>query len=140
MANDHSRSPAPKPLDPSLSDNDLAQLSRSEEAAVRAGVAAHPNTPLTIILKLARDEAQSVRAGVARNPRTGIPEDVWLELAQDPSSEVVFAMLTNDSAPDAAITRIARGKHKDAVGPAKARLSKSGARTGFLGSLSALRG
>jgi len=140
MANDHSRSPAPQPLDPSLSDNDLAQLARSEEAAVRAGVAAHPNTPLTIILKLARDEAQSVRAGVARNPRAGIPEDVWHELAQDTSSEVVFAMLTNDTAPDSAIGKIARGKHKDAAGAAKARLSKSGGRSGFLGSFAVLRG
>ena len=125
----------PGALDPSLSDNDLAQLARSDEAKVRAGVAAHPNTPLTIILKLAQDEANSVRAGVARNPRRDIPEEVFRELAGDKAPDVVFALIANDAVPDSVIARVMRGKHKDAVGPAKARLAKSGARTGLLGAL-----
>lgn len=139
MANDHMRSAYAGPLDPSLSDNDLAQLARSEEATVRAGAAAHPNTPMTIILKMARDEAPAVRAGVARNPRTDIPEDIWRELATDNAAEVVFALIANLSVPDAVVARAAKSKHKDAGGAAKARLSKSGARTGFLGSFAAFR-
>ncbi|MCB2412538.1 hypothetical protein LGT39_06705 [Demequina sp. TTPB684] len=140
MANDHSRAALPGPLDPSLSDNDLAQLARSEQATVRAAAAAHPNTPLTIILQLARDEAHVVRAGVARNPRPGIPEEVLRDLATDNAAEVVFALIANDSVPDSVIARVMRGKHKDAYGPAKARLSKSGTKTGILGGLAALRG
>lgn len=126
---------APGALDPSLSDADLAILARSDEAKVRAGAAAHPNTPLTLILKLAVDEANSVRAGVARNPRKDIPEEVLRELANDNAADVVFALIANPSVPDSVIARVMRGKHKDAVGPAKARLAKSGAKTGLLGAL-----
>ncbi len=140
MANDHTRSAHSGPLDPSLSDNDLAQLARSEEATVRAGAAAHPNTPMTLILQLARDEAPAVRAGVARNPRIGIPEEVLRELATDNAAEVVFALIANESVPDAVVARAARSKHKDAAGYAKARLSKSGSKPGFLGSFAAFRG
>ncbi len=140
MANDHTRSAHAGPLDPSLSDNDLAQLARSEEATVRAGAAAHPNTPMTIILKMARDEAPVVRAGVARNPRIDIPEDTLRELATDIAAEVVFALIANLAVPDAVVARAAKSKHKDAGGAAKARLAKSGTRTGFLGGLAALRG
>jgi hypothetical protein len=126
----------PGALDPSLTDVDLAQLARSDEAKVRAGAAAHPNTPLTLILKLATDEANSVRAGVARNPRKDIPEEVLRELANDKAADVVFALIANDSVPDSVIARVMRGKHKDAVGPAKARLAKgSGSRGGLLGAL-----
>jgi len=130
-----SRHGIPEALDPSLSDNDLAQLARSDEAKVRAGVAAHPNTPMTLILKLAVDDANSVRAGVARNPRRNIPEEVFRELANDRAPEVVFALIANDAVPDTVIARVMRGKHKDAVGPAKARLAKNGTRTGFLSAL-----
>jgi hypothetical protein len=130
-----SRPTPPGALDPSLSDNDLAQLARSDEAKVRAGAAAHPNTPLTLILKLALDEAPSVRAGVARNPRRDIPEEVFRELANDKAPDVVFALIANDSVPDSVIARVVRGKHKDATGPAKARLAKNGVRTGLLGAL-----
>ncbi len=139
MANDHTRSAHAGPLDPSLSDHDLAQLARSEEATVRAGAAAHPNTPLTLILQLARDPASAVRAGVARNPRTDMPEDILRDLATDNAAEVVFGLIANLSVPDAVVARAAKSKHKDAGGAAKARLSKSGARTGFLGSLTAFR-
>jgi len=139
MANDHTRSAHAGPLDPSLSDNDLAQLARSEEATVRAGAAAHPNTPMTIILQLARDVAPAVRAGVARNPRIGIPEELLLQLATDNAPEVVFALIANQSVADSVVARAARSKHKDAAGAAKARMSKSGARTGFLGSFAGFR-
>lgn len=125
----------PGALDPSLSDTDLAVLARSGEAKVRAGAAAHPNTPLTLLLKLATDEANSVRAGVARNPRKDIPEEVLRELANDSAADVVFALIANPSVPDSVIARVMRGKHKDAVGPAKARLAKSGTKTGLLGAL-----
>lgn len=140
MSNDHARSAHSGPLDPSLSDNDLAQLARSEEATVRAGAAAHPNTPLTIILQLARDVAPAVRAGVARNPRVGIPEELLRELATDNAAEVVFALIANEAVPDSVVARAARSKHKDAGGAAKARLSKSGGKSGFLGSFAAFRG
>lgn len=140
MANDHSRLALPGPLDPSLADTDLAQLARSEEAIVRAGVAAHPNTPLTIILNMARDEAPVVRAGVARNPRRDIPEDVLRDLATDDAAEVVFALIANQSVPDAVVSRVSRSKHKDAAGAAKARMAKNGSRSGFLSSLTSLRG
>ena len=140
MFSENAHAQVPESLDPSLSDIDLAQLSRSDEATVRAGAAAHPHTPLTIILKLARDEAHCVRAGVARNPRTDIPEDVWMDLAGDNAAEVVFALIANDAVPNAVISRVMRGKHKDAVGPAKARLAKKGGRRGILASLSSLRG
>lgn len=125
----------PRVLDPSLSDSDLAQLAKSDEAKVRAGAAAHPNTPLTLILKLAVDPANSVRAGVARNPRKGIPEEVFRELANDKAAEVVFALIANEAVPDSVITRVMRGKHRDAIGPAKARLAKSGGRKGLFGAL-----
>ncbi|WP_291379965.1 hypothetical protein [Demequina sp.] len=140
MANDHSRAALPGPLDPSLSDNDLAQLARSEQATVRAAAAAHPNMPLTLILQLARDDAHVVRAGVARNPRTDIPEDILRELATDNAAEVVFALIANESVPDSVISRVMKGKHRDAYGPAKARLSKHGTKSGFLGSIASLRG
>ncbi len=94
---------------------------------------------MTIILKMARDEAPAVRAGVARNPRTDIPEDVWRELATDHAAEVVFALIANLSVPDAVVARAAKSKHKDAGGAAKARLSKSGGRSGFLRSFAAFR-
>jgi len=134
MLNDF-RPGIPGALDPSLSDVDLAQLARSDEAKVRAGAAAHPNTPLTLLLRLAVDEANSVRAGVARNPRKDIPEEVFRDLANDKAADVVFALIANDSVPDSIIARVIRGKHKDAVGPAKARLAKNGVRTGLMGVL-----
>ncbi len=140
MANDHSRAALPGPLDPSLSDHDLAQLARSEQATVRAAAAAHRNTPLTVILQLARDEARVVRAGVARNPRTDIPEEILRDLATDNAVEVVFALIANDSVPDSVIARVMRGKHRDAYGPAKARLSRNGTKTGILSTFAALRG
>jgi len=126
-------------LDPSLSDSDLAQLARSDEAKVRASAAAHPNTPLTLLLQLAQDEAHSVRAGVARNPRKDIPEEVLRELANDRAADVVFALIANPSVPDSVIARVMRGKHKDAIAPAKARLAQSGVKTGLLGGLAGLR-
>lgn len=116
----------PGGLDPNMSDTELAVLAKSDEAKVRAGAAAHPNMPLTLILKLAVDEANSVRAGVARNPRKDIPEEVLRELANDKAPDVVFALIANDSVPDSVIARVMRGKHKDAIGPAKARLARSG--------------
>ncbi len=122
-------------LDPSLSDTDLVQLAKSDEAKVRAGAAAHPNTPLTLILKLAVDPANSVRAGVARNPRRGIPDEVFFDLANDKAPEVVFALIANETVPDSVISKVMRGRHKDAVGPAKARLAKNGGRKGLFGAL-----
>lgn len=133
MAIDTSR---PGGLDPSLSGSDLAQLATSEEARVRAAVAAHPNTPIPVISQLAKDEAHSVRAGVARNPNPSVPEEIMRELANDNAPDVVFALIANDAVPDAVIARVMRGKHKDAIGPAKARLAKGGAKTGLLGALS----
>lgn len=133
MAIDMSR---PGGLDPSLSGTDLAQLAASDEARVRAAVAAHPNTPIPVIAKLAKDEAHSVRAGVARNPSKSVPEEVLRELANDNAPDVVFALIANEAVPDSVIARVMRGKHKDAIGPAKARLAKSGSRGGLLGALS----
>lgn len=141
MTNDIGARPGATPgLDPSLSDNDLAQLAKSDEARVRAGAAAHPNTPLTILLKLAQDPAHSVRAGVARNPRPDMPEEVFRDLATDQAAEVVFALVANDTVPDSVIARVIRGKHKDAIAPAKARLQRTGGKAGVLGSLAGLRG
>ena len=140
MFNESTRPGATGPLDPSLSDHDLAQLARSDEAKVRAGVASHANTPMTILLQLARDEAHPVRAGLARNPRKDIPEEVLRDLAADLSPDVVLALISNDAVPDSVIARILRGKHKEAYGPAKARLAKNGTKTGLLGSLASLRG
>jgi hypothetical protein len=48
-------------------------------------------------------------------------------------------LIANLSVPDAVVARVAKSRHKDAGGAAKARLSKSGARTGFLGSFAAFR-
>lgn len=127
-------------LDPSLSDSDLAQLARSDEARVRAGAAAHPNTPLTLLIKLATDPAHSVRAGVARNPRPDMPVEVFRDLVNDPAAEVVFGLITNEAVPDSVIARVIRGKHRDAIAPAKARLQRNGSRAGVLSSIAALRG
>ena len=135
-SDNYARPGATGDLDPSLTANDLTQLAASEVAKVRAGAAAHPNTPLPLIVKLATDDAHSVRAGVARNPRTDIPEEVLRELANDRAAEVVFELIGNPSVPDSVIARVMRGKHKDAIAPAKARLA--GGKGGGL--LAGLRG
>lgn len=124
-----------KALDPALSDSELAQLARSEEAKVRAAVAERPGMPLTTLLKLSQDPSPAVRAGVARNPRVDVPDDLHRELAADRSPEVVFALIENPQVSDAIIGKLARQIHKEYAAAARARLSSKGGAASVLGRL-----
>lgn len=124
-----------KALEPNLTDGELAMLSRSEEAKIRAVVAARVETPLTTLLKLSTDEAASVRAGVARNQRPEVPDDVFEQLARDKSTEVIYALIENPSVPDPIIGRLARHFHKEYSGAARARLASKGGASKVLGQL-----
>lgn len=122
-----------KAMDPNLTDGELATLSRSEEAKIRAVVGSRVETPLTTLLKLATDESAGVRAGVARNQRAEIPEDLFDQLSRDKSLEVVLALIENPTVPDAIIGRLARQYHKEYSGAARARLSAKGGASKVLG-------
>ncbi len=122
-----------KALDPDLSDAALASLARSEEAKVRAAVAERPATPLTTLLKLMTDDAVSVRVGVARNQRTDMPLDVYEQLSQDKSVDVIYALIGNPNVPDAVIGRLARQFHKEYASAARNRLSSKGGAAKVLG-------
>lgn len=122
-----------KALDPNLTDGELATLSRSEEAKIRAAVGARAETPLTTLLKLATDPSATVRAGVARNQRPEIPEDLFDQLSRDKSMEVIYALIENPVVPDSVIGRLARHYHKEYSGAARARLSAKGGASKVLG-------
>jgi len=117
---------AQRALDPNLTDNELAQLARSDEAKVRAAVAERPATPLTTLLKLAADVAPTVRAGVARNPRVDIPIELREDLAKDKSTEVVFALIQNPAVPDSLVGKLARSRQRDVAAAARKRLQEGG--------------
>ena len=122
-----------KAMDPNLTDGELATLSRSEEAKIRAVVAARVETPLTTLLKLSSDEAASVRAGVARNQRPELPEDIFDQLSRDTSIEVIYALIENPAVPDSVIGRLARHYHKEYSAAARARMSAKGGTAKVLG-------
>ncbi len=122
-----------KALDPNLTDADLAVLSRSEEAKIRAAVAERPETPLTSLLRLSTDSSSTVRVGVARNRRPEMPEDVFDQLSRDKSVDVLFALIENPMVPDTIIGRLARHYHKEYAGAARARLGSKGGSAKVLG-------
>jgi len=119
-------SSAQRALDPSLSDHELAQLAHSEEAKVRAAVAERVDTPLTTLVRLSTDVAPAVRAGVARNQRIDIPLELREDLAQDKSTEVVFALISNPAVPNALIGKLARSRHREIAAAARKRLTEGG--------------
>ena len=110
---------ATKVLAADLTDHELATLTRSEEAKVRAAVAERPTTPLTSLLLLAQDVSPAVRAGVARNPRADLPIEMRQDLARDKSSEVVYAIIDNPATPDALLSKLSHSFHRDYAGAAK---------------------
>lgn len=122
-----------KALDPELTDGELATLSRSDEAKIRAVVGARAETPLTTLLKLATDTSATVRAGVARNQRPEIPEDLFDQLSRDKSMEVIYALIENPVVPDSVIGRLARHYHKEYSSAARSRLSSKGGASKVLG-------
>ncbi|WP_061960794.1 hypothetical protein [Demequina flava] len=122
-----------KDLDENLSDQELVRFAKADEAMIRAAAAAHPNTPLTLLLKLVRDESATVRAGVARNPRPDMPEDIYLDLAADKTPEVVYALIANEQVPDAIIAKLGRKFGKEYSSAARERLSAKGGRSKMLG-------
>lgn len=122
-----------KALDPNLTDGELATLSRSDEAKIRAVVGSRVETPLTTLLKLATDEAAAVRAGVARNRRPEIPEDLFDQLSRDKSLEVIYALIENPTVPDSIIGRLARHYHKEYSAAARTRMSAKGGAAKVLG-------
>lgn len=124
-----------KVLDATLTDAELASLSRSDEAKIRAAVAEQPATPLTTLLKLASDESKVVRVGVARNPRPDMPADLHAQLAEDKSADVIYALIDNPVVSDALIGRLARQFHKEYASAARARLASKGGTAGMLGRL-----
>ncbi|WP_062069675.1 hypothetical protein [Demequina sediminicola] len=124
-----------KDMDENLSDQELVQFARSDEAMIRAAAAAHPKTPLTILLKLTRDESATVRAGLARNPRPDMPEDIYIDLATDRTPEVVYALIANPQVPDAIIAKLARKFGKEYSSAARERLSSKGGAAKVFGKL-----
>ncbi|MDE0572594.1 hypothetical protein ON058_04105 [Demequina sp. B12] len=124
-----------KDMDENLSDHDLANFAKADEAMIRAAAAAHPKTPLTTLLKLVRDESATVRSGLAKNPRPDMPEDIYLDLSNDRTPEVIYALIANPAVPDAIIGKLARQYHKEFSGAARERLSKKGGASKLLGKL-----
>lgn len=116
-----------------LTQGELAQLTRSPEAKVRAAVAARAETPLTSILRLLVDEAPAVRAGVARNQRPDMPIEIHQDLAADKAHEVVAALIENPAVPDSVIAKLGRQRTKDYSAAARKRLQESKGKSGFLG-------
>lgn len=120
-------------LNADLSDHELASLSRSDEAMIRAAVAERPGTPLTTLLKLCRDESATVRAGLARNPRPDMPPQVHEDLAGDKVIDVVLALIANPAVPDTLVAKLGRQFHKEYSAAARERLAKRGGAAGLLG-------
>ena len=114
---------AQRALDSSLTDNDLAQLARSDEAKVRAAVAERIDTPLTTLVRLASDVAPTVRAGVARNQRVDLPVELREDLAKDKSYEVVVALVQNPALPIGMVRKLARSRNREVALVARKRLS-----------------
>lgn len=114
---------AQKALAGDISDGELAALSKSTEAKVRAAVAAHAGTPLMTLLRLAADASVDVRIGVASNPRVGMPVEVFEDLAKDKNVDVVYALISNPAVPDSLIGKLGRQLHKEYSKPARARLA-----------------
>lgn len=117
---------AQRALDPNLTDHELAQLARSDEAKVRAAVAERPDTPLTTLVRLATDVAPTVRAGVARNQRVDIPIELREDLAKDKSLEVIFGIIANPAVPNSLIGKLARSRQREVANAARKRLSDNG--------------
>lgn len=116
-----------------ISEGELAQLSRSPEAKVRATVASRAETPLTSLLRLLVDESPAVRAGVARNQRPDMPIEVFQDLAGDKAHEVVSALIANPAVPDSVIAKLGRHRTKDYSSAARERLAKTKGKSGILG-------
>ncbi|MDN4474068.1 hypothetical protein [Demequina zhanjiangensis] len=127
-------------LDAGVSQADLARLANSEEALVRATVAAHPHTSVLALLRLADDEAATVRAGVARNPRPDVPEDIHERLAADPRPEVKLALAGNPAISRAVLDRLARSRDRDVAFVARSRVAEQGGARGLIAKMSIPRG
>lgn len=59
--------------------------------------AAHPRTPVSVLMHLAKSESPTIRATIAKNPKT--PLDVMYELSQDPKCEVRCAVACCEDLP-----------------------------------------
>ncbi len=112
-------SSAERAKDPNLTDNDLAELSRSDEVKVRAAVGERVETPLTVLVRLASDPAPAVRAAVGRNPRRDIPLEVRSQLVQDKSAEVLHALIRCETLPEEILQKLARSWNRDVALAAK---------------------
>ena len=76
----------------------LKSLSETgQNAKVRAQAARHPSLPVNTIVTLASDRLSTVRAGAARNP--AMPADYLERLATDPNENVAGAVARNPSTP-----------------------------------------
>ncbi|SEJ35005.1 hypothetical protein [Demequina mangrovi] len=117
------RQSAQKAIPDGISDGELATLSRSPEAKVRAAVAAHAGTPLMTLLRLAEDRSTDVRIGLARNRRVAIPIEVREDLAKDKNVDVVYALIENPAVPEQLIAKLGRQIHKEYAKAARARLA-----------------
>ncbi|WP_297082555.1 hypothetical protein [uncultured Demequina sp.] len=111
-------------LDPSLTEHEVAELSHAASDQVRAAVAERHDVSVITMLKLARDSSPEVRASVARNSRPDMPEEILVELADDKSREVVYALIYNPAVPTSVLAHLARPFRQGPAGAARARLAQ----------------
>lgn len=79
--------------------SELLALAGSSDARIRAGVAARPDAPMSVLIHLAQDPKSSVREALAGNPAVASMGSVLGILTADPSADVLVALVENPAIP-----------------------------------------
>ena len=93
----------------------LRELSKDQCSLVRASAAKNPRVDEEMLTRLARDAEYLVREQVARRYMgwyiiPGIPENIILELAEDPEPRVRYAVVASCKKPPAVSETLAKDK------------------------------
>ncbi|MDN4474071.1 hypothetical protein [Demequina zhanjiangensis] len=101
-----------------LDPQEIAEMARSRDRAVRAAIAARPDIPMPTMLRLATDRSVEVRIALAGNRAIARSSALLDALAQDPSVEVRLALVGNSATPVHTLQALAlraRGPESDAA-------------------------
>ncbi len=99
-----------KARNPDTPREEVLRLGSSENAVVRATVAARSDCPLGLLIALVDDRSLDVRVALAGNPQAG---SVLGRLAEDKHAEVVQEVVANPSTPTEVLVALAGHRNKE---------------------------
>ena len=102
---------------------ELVNFASSKDAAIRAGVAARADVPISAMIVLAQDGKSQVRLALAGNPSVARAISVLGMLASDKDNDVTLALASNRSVPIETLRELAKNGKKRARQRAQERLA-----------------